>query len=287
MDKMVGSNDGMGAFLGRLIAVCIGAFAVLGLLFFWLFMDSITVEAGHEVVVFDRPFFFGHEGVRKEPLVKGRLVVFPTTYGVAVDMTPKTYPIKFNDLPTSDNSFLDFNTTIQVKVLDSVKLITEFREQWFENNLQRPYEAAFRDIAKSYTMTQIISSPKVSAEIELKILKILNDKVKADGIPVLVMDFNMGQGRPNAKVVDQMDDTVAKEQAEKTYFKTELAEKARKKSEEARANADKAYATTMNYSPEQLVQLRAIDKYSEACAKSTCVIMSGGAMPVTLPSASR
>ncbi|AYG47932.1 hypothetical protein DV532_26995 (plasmid) [Pseudomonas sp. Leaf58] len=31
-----------------------------------------------------------------------------------------------------------------------------------------------------------------------------------------------------------------------------------------------AYADKMHYTPEQLVQLRAIDKYSEACAKSTC-----------------
>ncbi|MBD8089088.1 SPFH domain-containing protein [Pseudomonas fluorescens] len=273
----------MGGFFGRLIGVATAVVVVVAGFFFTFFVQSITVEAGHEVVIFDRPYFFGHEGARKEPLTQGRLLAWPTTYGVSVDVTPKTYAIKFDDLPTLDNSFLDFNTTIQVKVLDSVKLITGFREEWFVNNLQRPYEAAFRDISKAYTMPQIISDARTSAEIETKILKILNDKVKADGIPVLVMDFNMGQGRPNKTVVAQMDDTVAQEQAAKTYDKRKLAEDSRAESEKARALADKAYADKMGYSPEQLVELRAIDKYSEACAKSTCVIMSGGSVPMTLP----
>lgn len=276
-------NNGMGGFFGRLIGVAAAILLVIAAGCFMFFVRSITVEAGHEVVIFDRPYFFGHEGVRPQPLTQGRLLAWPTTYGVSVDVTPKTYAIKFDDLPTSDNSYLDFNTTIQVKVLDSVKLITGFREDWFANNVQRPYEAAFRDISKSYTMPQIISDAKASAEIETKILKLLNDKVKADGIPVLIMDFNMGQGRPNKTVVDQMDDTVAQEQAAKTYDKRKLAEDARKASENARAEADKAYADKMNYTPEQLIQLRAIDKYSEACAKSTCVIMAGGAVPMTLP----
>lgn len=262
-----------------------GSLGVVLLLIFVIFVKSITVEAGHEAVIFDRPYVFGNEGPRAEPLRNGRMLVWPSTYGVEVDMTPRTYPVMFNDLPTSDNSLLDFNTTIQVKVLDSVKLISHFREEWFQNNIQRPYEAAFRDISKEYTMTQIMSSPAVSREIESKLLKILNDKVKADGIPVVVMDFNMGQGRPNPEVVTQMNETVAQEQAAKTFQKTKAAQDARKASEQSRAEADKAYADKMHYTPEQLVQLRAIDKYSEACAKSTCVIMANGAMPVTLPAA--
>lgn len=275
---------GHGGFYGRLLAALL-ALSVVGLAaFFIFFVRSITVEAGHEVVIFDRPYWFGNEGVRQEPLRKGRTLVWPTSYGVAVDVTPKAYPVKFNDLPTGDNSLLDFNTTIQVKVLDSVKLITEFREEWFQNNLQRPYEAAFRDISKEYTMTQIMSDPNVSREIESKLLKILNEKAKADGIPVVVMDFNMGQGRPNDEVVTQMNETVAQEQAAKTFQKAKAAQDARKASEESRAAADKAYADKMNYTPEQLVQLRAIDKYSEACIKSTCVVMANGAVPVTLPS---
>lgn len=256
---------------------------IIGLaLIMWLFfMKSIVTEAGYQTVLVDQPFF-GDGGVRPRPMEPGRMVVFRTTQGIPVQSTPITYAERFGDLPTKDNSLLNFQTSIQVKVTDPVLLISKFGENWYENNIVRPFTSSFRDITKSKTMTQIMSDPQTSQEMEQKLIAIMNEKVRGDGIPVVVMDFNMGQGRPNDEVVDQMNQTIAQQQASKTYVEAKNAQDQRKESEIARAVADKAYADKMNFTPEQVIQLEAINKYSAACTKSSCVIMSGGAVPITL-----
>lgn len=242
---------------------------------------SIKTEPGYQTVVVDQPFF-GDGGVRAKPLDPGRMVAFRTTHGIPVQVTPVTYPLQFGDLPTKDNSLLNFQTSIQVKVIDPVRLIDKFGENWYENNISRPFTSSFRDITKNYSMTQIMSDSRTAGEMEQKLIDTMNAKVKADGIPVEIMDFNMGQGRPNEEVVDQMNQTIAQQQASKTYAEAKIAQEQRKESEIARAVADKAYADKMNFTPEQIIQLESINKYSAACAKSSCVIMSGGAVPITL-----
>lgn len=258
-----------------------GTIITLGLCFWLFFMKSIVTEAGYQTVLVDQPFF-GDGGVRPKPMEPGRMVVFRTTQGIPVQSTPITYAERFGDLPTKDNSLLNFQTSIQVKVTDPVMLISKFGENWYENNIVRPFTSSFRDITKSKTMTQIMSDPQTSQEMEQKLIAIMNEKVRGDGIPVVVMDFNMGQGRPSDEVVDQMNQTIAQQQASKTYIEAKNAQDQRKESEIARAVADKAYADKMNFSPEQIIQLESINKYSAACIKSSCVIMSGGAVPITL-----
>jgi regulator of protease activity HflC (stomatin/prohibitin superfamily) len=253
------------------------------LVMYLFFMHSVVTEAGYETVMVDRPYF-GQGGIRPEPLKEGRSMEFKTSIGVPVNMRPVTIPVRFNDLPTKDNSLLDFETSIQIKVTDSVLLVSKFGQDWFDNNLRRPYESTFRDLSKAYNMTEIISSQTTASEIEEKLLNLLNAKVKHDGLPVLVMDFSMGQGRPNEEVVKQMDKTIAAQQASRTYAELDMAEQKRKVSETSRAEADQAYASKMGYTPEQMLRLEAIREYSKACSAqgSSCVIMNGGSVPVTL-----
>lgn len=272
-----------GSLVIHALMVLVGL-ALSGLIIMYLFfMHSVVTEAGYETVMVDRPYF-GKGGVRPVALTEGRSMEFKTSIGVPVNMKPETIPVRFTDLPTKDNSLLDFETSIQVKVTDSVLLVSKFGNDWFENNLRRPYESTFRDLSKAYNMTEIISSQTTAADIETQLLDKLNAKVKKDGLPVVVLDFSMGQGRPNAEVVAQMDKTIAAQQASRTYSELDAAEKNRKKSEASRAEADQAYADKMGYSPEQMLQLEAIREYSKACSVqgSSCVIMNGGSVPVTL-----
>lgn len=260
-------------FWGSIVAIA---------LFFWLFfVKSIVTEPGFQTVLIDQPYL-SSGGVRPEPLSPGRIVVFRTTQGIPVQVTPITYPQEFDDLPTKDNSLLNFQTSIQVKVTDPVKLISKFGERWYENNIMRPFTSAFRDITKNYSMTQIMSDSITAGVMEQKLIETMNAKAVADGIPVEIMDFNMGQGRPNNEVVAQMNQTIAQQQASKTYAEAKNAQDQRQESEKARAIADKAYADKMGFTAEQVIQLESINKYSAACIKSSCVIMSGGAVPITL-----
>lgn len=253
------------------------------LIMFTFFMHSIVTEDGFETVLLDQPYF-GKGGIREEPQKPGRIFVFKTTKGIAVDMRPLSIPVPFEDLPTNGNGMLDFKTSVQVRVTDSVSLIKGFGLDWFNNNLRSPYESSVRDISKAYTMTQIMSDAIIAGNIETSLMGVLANKVKEDKLPIVVMDFNLGQGRPNPKVVDQMDKTNAAQQESLTYIEADNAEKKRLISERSRAAADSAYAKKMGYTPEQVIQMEAISKYSAACAVagSNCVIMTGGAVPVTL-----
>lgn len=260
-----------------LFALLLGGYA-----FVWFFFQhSIITENGYETVIVDRPYFWGREGVRPETQKTGRQREWNTTIGIPVSMTPQTIQMQFDDLPTKDNILLDFNTSIQVKVTDAHRLIATKGENWFDNNLRQPWSSAFRDLTKTYTMTEIMTSPSVAAEMETQLLRLLNDRAKKDALDVTVTDFNMGRGRPNQEVLAQMNNTAAEQQRSKTMVASEEAETKRKASEIARAEADKAYGLKMNYTTDQIIQLAAINSYAEACKSSgtQCIIMAPGANP--------
>lgn len=263
-----------------LIAALAALFVVAQVVIWVFFKHSIIAENGQEVVLVDRPYFWGAEGVRPYTLKSGsRSVEWLTTVGIPVNVLPERIELPFEDLPTKDNYLLDYTTSIQVRVTDARQLIQTKGEKWFDNNLMAPWQSTFRDLAKSYTMSQLLSDATVAADIEKALLQTLNDRAKADGLNVIITDFNMGRGRPNDKVVDQLDETAAEQQRSVTLVAKEAAEIQRKKAEKARAEADKEYADKMGYTAEQSLQVNAIKAYSDACAKSTCVIMAPGAMP--------
>jgi len=272
-----------GSAVAGLIAA-IAVILVIGYVLCWVFLKhSIVAENGVEVVIVDKPYFWGHEGVRKETLKPGsRSVEWRTTDGIEVPITPLTVQMQFEDLPTSDNVLLDFSTSLQVQVTDARELIVTKGANWFANNLQQPWSSEFRDQTKAHTMKEIMTDPKVAALMEKNLLEALTKRAATDGIAVRITDFNMGRGKPNPAVQEKLDATAAEQQRSTTLDATIVAEGKRATSEAARALADKAYADAMNYSPEQVVQLAAINAYAEACKKegTNCVIMAPGANPV-------
>src|SRR5258708_10268304 len=57
---------------------------------------SIAPDAGHEVVLIEKPIFFGHGGIDSQPVRAGRTFVAATTHGIDVNMQPVAYQ---QDLP--------------------------------------------------------------------------------------------------------------------------------------------------------------------------------------------
>ena len=55
-----------------------------------------AVDAGHEGVLVEQPFFFGHGGVDPVPSKTGRVWVAPTTHVVDVDVRPVQYSEHFD-----------------------------------------------------------------------------------------------------------------------------------------------------------------------------------------------
>ncbi len=59
-----------------------------------------------------------------------------------------------------------------------------------------------------------------------------------------------------------------------------LAEDARKAAEQSRAEADNAYRNALGISPEQFIQLKAIEMERDACLRNHCTMILGKAEPV-------
>lgn len=272
----------MSKWTARLIIVGIAAsVALIGFFVMWLFfLHTETVEPGHHLVINDKPYFFGHEGVRAEPLTEGRIMLFRTSSTESVRMTPQSTPIKVDDFSSKDNILLDFETTVQWKVTDAVSLVKNFgASDWLNNNLRNQYLALVRDSVKKYAMSDMMSDIATAQAIDNEVTDGIRKLVADEKLPVIIMNVSLGRAKPNEEVLRQMNDTAAQQQRQKTLIAATQAEKQREEEQIAKAKADNAYRKAMDLSPEQFIQLESIKRYSEACLKSTCVI---GQVPITL-----
>ena len=266
---------------GLLTFTAIGAVilaAVIGFFTWLFFMTSISVEPGQERVIVDKPYFFGHEGVRPEPMKDGRMLVFKTSSSYPVIMTPQSVHVAFDDLSSADNILLDFESTIQYQFTDSVDLIKNFGEGWFKNNIERQYMSLVRDVVKTKTMSAMMSDVATAADVDAHITAALQKLVTESKLPLRVIGVSLGRAKPNKNVLEQMNETAAQQQRLKTLVQAEAAEIQRAKEQTAKAAADNAYRNAIGLSPEQFVQLEKIKRYSAACEKAgnVCVIDAAG-----------
>ncbi len=261
------------------LAVGAAFVGLVGFFFTWLFfMETITVEPGQQRVIVDKPYFFGHEGVREETLKEGRMLVWKTSTSYVVNMTPQSTHVSFDDFSSHDNILLDFETTIQFQYTDAVKLITKFGEQWFGNNVSRQYASIVREAIKKRTMSDMMSDPKTAAELDEEVTRGLEAHLKANDLPVRLIGVSLGRAKPNANVLEQMNDTAKQQQRQKTLVAATAAEADREKEQIAKARADNAYRNAMGLDPHMFIELEKIKRFSEACMKAgnTCIIDASG-----------
>lgn len=264
--------------VGAAAAITVAGAVVFGATWM-LFMHTESVEPGHQGVIVDKPYFFdifGH-GVRKEPLVDGRVLLWRTSSMYTVRMTPQSFPVKVDDYSSADNILLDFESTIQFRITNSVRLISEFGEGWFDNNIKQQYLAIVREAIKKRTMTAMMSDVKAANDVDDEVTAALKALVKTANLPIEVLGVSMGRAKPNEAVLLQMNETAAQQQRQKTLIAATAAEVDRKKEQVAKADADNAYRNAMGLSPDMFIQLESIKRWTEACMKAaTCVVNPNG-----------
>jgi regulator of protease activity HflC (stomatin/prohibitin superfamily) len=269
------------------IAVGAAVLAVISFVAFvctWLmFMHTETVDPGYHGVIIDKPYFGGHQGVRDEPLKEGRILLFRTSSVEDVRMTPQSHVVKVDDYSSKDNILLDFETTIQFRITDAVKLVDKFGAGWFDNNIKNQYLAIVREAVKRKTMTEMMSDVSAAQQIDDEVTKGLQALVTSSNLPIEVLNVSMGRAKPNENVLAQMNETAAQQQRKKTLIEAEAAELQRKSEQTAKAAADNAYRNAMGLSPEMFIQLESIKRYSDACAKSAHCIVTSGQTNIQVP----
>ena len=241
-------------------------YSVLSVLFVTLMFTScfrVTPDAGQEAVLVHKPYFFGKDGVDKNPVGTGSKWVWWSTDAIEVSMVPQKYDEKLEDVTSNDNTLLDFNTQIQLQVKsgDSPVLIQNYGENWYINVIQETYRNTVRSYISRYNPFDLMSNREVLDSINIMVKKDMESHIEklsaARELPIEVINVIVGRAIPNGPQKEEMDRTAAATQAKRTEESRKEMLIAREAAERQRAIADKAYQKELGLSTDQFIELRA------------------------------
>jgi len=240
-------------------------------------------DAGHEIVLVEKPLIFGHGGVDPEPVKTGLTITAWTTDGVDGSMQPQKFETEMDDTMTSDGVPIQFHAIMILQITDSVNLIKNFGPQWYENNLVEQFKTMVRQAVRKHGMNETAISTTALDAIDEEIRSQLVAFISSKGLPLKLVTMTVGRANPPDAIKHQRIETAAQEQRSNTEKQKKLAEDQRRMAEESRAAADNAYREAMHLSPEQFIQLKTIEMEIEVCGpngKATCTFLQNGVAPV-------
>ena len=242
--------------------------------------SSYAPDAGHEVVLIEKPLLFGHGGVNPEPVKTGRTFTAITTQGVDVSMQPRRFEANLPDTMTADGVPISFHAIITLQVTNSVDLVKNFGRDWYENNIEQPFGQFVRQAVRKHGMNETAISTTALDSIDEEIRANLTQFMHEKQLPVRLITMTVGRANPPDAIKSQRIETAAQEQRVQTEKQIKLAEDQRKAAEESRAAADNAYRQAIGLSPEQYVQLKRIEMELKVCGDGKCTfIENAGALP--------
>jgi regulator of protease activity HflC (stomatin/prohibitin superfamily) len=242
--------------------------------------STYAPDAGHEVVLIEKPWFFGHGGVNAEPVRTGRTFVAFSTDGIDVEMRPERYEQDLPDTMTADGVPVSFHAIVTLQVTDSVALIKGFGDRWYKTNVEQAFGQFVRQAVRKRGMNETAISTTALDAIDAEIRENLSKFIDEKKLPVRLVTMTVGRANPPDAIKNQRIETAAQEQRIQTEIQIKNAEVQRRAAEEARAAADNAYRQAIGLSPEQYVQLKRIEMELKVCADGKCTfIENAGAVP--------
>lgn len=236
-------------------------------------------DAGHEIVLIQKPWLFGHGGVVSEPVKTGLTITAITTDGIDVSMQPIKHEASLPDTMTSDGVPITFHAIMVIQITDSVALIKYFGPQWYENNVEEQFKTMVRQAVRKKGMNETAISTTAIDAIDAEIKQALIAFFLEKKLPVKLITMTVGKANPPDAIKNQRVETAAQQQRIQTEIQTKLAEDQRKMAERSRADADNAYREAMHLSPDQFIQLENIKMLKEVGTKGATFIV-GGVTPV-------
>ncbi|MCM0236707.1 SPFH domain-containing protein [Bacteroides fragilis] len=222
-------------------------------------------DADEECVFVKRPWFFGHGGVEMEPMSSGSTWCVSSTDEVLFKITPQKYEEVLDDIISNENTPLDFKTNITLQIIQgkSPVLLKGYGLDWYKNNVKETYCNMTRHYVSQYSPFDLTSNREVIAKIDSMVKRDMVNYIaelsKKTEFPVRVVSVITGRAIPNAKQLDEMNNTAAQIQAKITQDRRKEMEEARESAERQRAISDKAYQDEMGLTSAQFIQLKAWD----------------------------
>ena len=217
---------------------------------------GVCPDADEESVLIDKPWFWGHGGVREKPVTTGLKWCWWSTSSETFKIVPQKQQVDMEDLVSNDNTPLDFHTVIitQIQSGKTPTLLMNYGVDWFYTNIYNHYCNSPFDL---------MSNREVLNEIDTKVLQDMKDYVQQlsarKELPIEIQSVIIGRAIPNEEQLQEMNNTAKAVQAKQTQEREAEVQMAREKAERQRAIADKAYQQEMGLSTQQFIQLKAWD----------------------------
>ena len=256
------------------LLICLSAIVVMAMT---SGCSTASPDAGYEGVLIEKPWIFGHGGIDPNPVTTGMTFTALSTDVIYVSVQPIQTHVKFDDIMTSDGVPLGFDAVLRVQVLNSVDLIRRFGEGWYDNNIERQFANLVRQAVRKHGMNETAIQPTAIESIDAEVGAGLEKYFKDTNIPVRLIAVTVGKANPPDAIKNQRIETAAQQQRILTEGQKKLAEDARKAAETSRAEADNAYRNAMSMSPDQFLQLSAINMQHDICISGAkCTFISNG-----------
>ena len=249
----------------------------------------VAIEAGHEGVMVEQPFFFGHGGVDPMPTKTGRVWVAPTTKVIEVDIRPLQYSEHF-DIISAENAPVSFDAFMIANVVEgrSPELIGRYGNTWYQNNVKEAFRTFVREEVQRYPLFQLTSDPTTRTKLQDAIAREVQNKlIDKQNMPIRLNRVVVGSILPPKGVVEQTTQTIVQEQRKITMVEFQKAEEAREKAEKQRGIADRAYRESLGLTAPEFVDLRRIEVQKEIVQHSPSaltVIMGLERVGINMPS---
>ena len=263
--------------LGIFVAITVfGAFCI----------RNVRVEADEEAVLIDKPIIFGHGGVNNTPVRTGLKWCWRSTSAQKFKITPQRYDEVFDDIFSNDNTPLDFNTYINIQIErgKTPALLQNYGVDWYKNNIQVFYRNKTREYVSMYSPFDLISNREVLNRIDSAIIRDMRAHIaelsKYKKFPVTILSVTTGAAKPNKDQLQEMNKTAQYIQQKRSMEQKTIAETARAEAERKRAEADKAYMSAMNLSPQQFISLKWIETIANKDGTNIDVLVGGGETPM-------
>jgi regulator of protease activity HflC (stomatin/prohibitin superfamily) len=297
-----------------------GILGLIVLCFGWFSWNSHNISPGTVGVFYDKPFFFGHGGVREEVTLPGRVITWRSTDVLTVSTAPWTIKVHVDDMMSSNKVPLDFDIAITLQMTspqNGPQLIKEFNggaveafgrvamqginmETLIAMNPSGEFMSFLRDRVREKHMDEFIAAhdakgghSDASSDIEKALVKYMNEFLKLKNVPVTVTNVALGRANPPDNVKASMERTAEQVQMQTTERERAEAQRERKAAEEASAEADKAQQLKLGFNNAEYLKKLELETILKICgsntkdmkdsatgARANCTIVYGQALPM-------
>lgn len=162
--------------------------------------QTVEVQEGSEAVVIDKPWLFGHEGIREDTIKSGRVTVSASSKVIQINMQPQyaeltAENVRSKDLSSGVGDDRDDTFGAQVnfryQFTDARAYALRGDPYWFTDRMDFVFRDRVIQEYAGFTRAEINVFSTFSQKINANLINGFNEELRKAGIPVQVLDVRV------------------------------------------------------------------------------------------------